>query len=48
MEEKGFIRSRVQRESNHPGLPRPRYTVTALGERALQAAEFLGAAIARA
>lgn len=48
MEEKGFIRSRVKRESNHPGLPRPRYTITAMGERALQAAELLGVAIARA
>jgi DNA-binding PadR family transcriptional regulator len=48
MEEKGFVRSRVKRESDHPGLPRPRYTITALGERALQAAEFLGVATARA
>jgi DNA-binding PadR family transcriptional regulator len=48
MEEKGFVRSRVKREADHPGLPRPRYTITALGERALQAAEFLGVATARA
>jgi DNA-binding PadR family transcriptional regulator len=48
MEEKGFIRSRVKREADHPGLPRPRYTITALGERALQAAELLGLAAARA
>jgi DNA-binding PadR family transcriptional regulator len=38
MEEKGYIKSRTPVEDSHPGLPRPRYKITALGERALQAA----------
>jgi len=44
MEEKGFVKSRVDRSDagNHPGLPRPLYRVTALGARVLSAAEFLG------
>lgn len=42
MEEKGFVRSRVRRDEEHAGLPRPRYTVAALGERALAAAEIMG------
>jgi DNA-binding PadR family transcriptional regulator len=41
MEEKGFVRSRVRRDEEHAGLPRPRYTVAALGERALEAAEIM-------
>jgi DNA-binding PadR family transcriptional regulator len=48
MEEKGFVRSRVRPGEDHTGLPRPRYTVTALGERVLQAAEIMGLASARA
>ena len=43
MEEKGFIKSRVDRKASHPGLPRPRYRIEALGQRALQAAEIMGA-----
>jgi DNA-binding PadR family transcriptional regulator len=39
MEAKGFIRSRTPPNDDHPGLPRPRYKITALGERALRAAE---------
>lgn len=42
MEEKGFVRSRVRRDEEHAGLPRPRYRVAALGERALAAAELMG------
>jgi DNA-binding PadR family transcriptional regulator len=47
MEEKGLVRSRVQR-GDHAGLPRPRYTVAALGERVLQAAAVMAGAAARA
>jgi DNA-binding PadR family transcriptional regulator len=39
MEAKGFIRSRTPPAEDHPGLPRPRYKLTALGERALRAAD---------
>lgn len=39
MEEKGYIKSRTPSEDNHPGLPRPRYKITALGEQALNAAD---------
>ncbi len=46
LQEKRFVRSRVKRDSTHPGLPRPRYTVTALGERALAAAEIMGVQVA--
>ena len=42
MEEKAFVRSHVRRDEEHAGLPRPRYTVAALGERALAAAEVMG------
>lgn len=50
LEEKGFVRSRTPASENHPGLPRPRYKLTALGERVLRAAEaaseMMGATIA--
>jgi PadR family transcriptional regulator PadR len=39
MVEKGFISFRTPAQDSHPGLPRPRYKLTALGERALRAAE---------
>jgi DNA-binding PadR family transcriptional regulator len=39
METKGFVKSRTPSKDDHPGLPRPRYRITALGERAFQAAE---------
>lgn len=39
MEEKGYIKSRTPSKDSHPGLPRPRYKITALGEQALRAAE---------
>jgi DNA-binding PadR family transcriptional regulator len=39
MEEKGLVKSRTPQSDGHPGLPRPRYRITALGQRALQAAE---------
>jgi len=43
MEEKGYIKSRTDKHASHPGLPRPRYRIEALGQRALQAAELMGA-----
>lgn len=48
LEEKGYVRSRVNRDADHPGLPRPRYTLTAVGQRALEAAEIIGLRVARA
>ena len=44
MEEKGFVRSRIDKDGprKHPGLPRPRYRITALGARALSAAQLMG------
>ena len=41
LEEKGFVQSRVDKGTTHSGLPRPRYTLTALGERALAAADMM-------
>jgi DNA-binding PadR family transcriptional regulator len=48
MEEKGFVKSRVRASADHPGIPRPIYKITALGERQLAAAELAGWAAARA
>jgi DNA-binding PadR family transcriptional regulator len=48
MEDKGLVKSRTQRDAQHPGLPRPRYTVSGLGERVLAAAEVMGLNTARA
>lgn len=42
MEEKGFIRSRVDKTAAHAGLPRPKYTLTAAGQRVLEAAHLMG------
>ena len=39
MEDKGLVKSRTPQSDGHPGLPRPRYRITALGQRALQAAD---------
>jgi DNA-binding PadR family transcriptional regulator len=39
LEEKGFVKRRTPAAEDHPGLPRPRYKLTALGERVLRAAE---------
>ena len=39
MEEKEYLKSRTPSEDSHPGLPRPRYKITALGDQALTAAE---------
>lgn len=46
MEDKGFVSSRVEeeREPGQRGLPRRRYRVTGLGERALRAWERASAA----
>lgn len=44
LEEKGYIKSRTPPEDSHPGLPRPRYKITALGERAVAAAQAAQAA----
>jgi DNA-binding PadR family transcriptional regulator len=48
MEEKGFVRSHRTRDERHPGLPRPRYSLTGLGHRALEAAYLMGLQVARA
>jgi DNA-binding PadR family transcriptional regulator len=37
MEQKGFVRAHTSQQADYPGLPRPHYTVTALGKRALKA-----------
>jgi DNA-binding PadR family transcriptional regulator len=42
MQVKGLVRSRAQRNANHPGLPRPRYKLTGLGEEVLAFAEKSG------
>lgn len=47
MQEKNLVRSRTK-AGDHPGLPRPRYTVSGLGERVLAAAEVMGLAAAGA
>ena len=39
LEEKGFVRVK-KTTSNHPGLPRPMYVITAEGARAVQAREL--------
>jgi DNA-binding PadR family transcriptional regulator len=39
METKGFVRSHTPLQHEHPGLPRPHYTITALGARALRAVD---------
>lgn len=42
MVEKGFVKSEVKQSAKaQPGLPRPIYEITALGQRALQAAVFM-------
>jgi PadR family transcriptional regulator, regulatory protein PadR len=41
MEEKGFVKSKTTAKPNHSGLPRPIYSITALGQRALDAAEVM-------
>lgn len=50
LEDKGFVRSRTPAADHHSGLPRPRYKLTALGERVVDAAEaaseVLGATLA--
>jgi DNA-binding PadR family transcriptional regulator len=44
MEDKGLLKSHTPPRDDHPGLPRPRYRVTALGQRALHGADaFEGA-----
>ena len=43
MKDKGFVRSSADPISNHPGLPRPHYRITALGKRALRAADLVSA-----
>jgi len=39
MEKKGFVESRTPKRADHPGLPRPRYRITGLGLKTLQAVE---------
>jgi DNA-binding PadR family transcriptional regulator len=46
MEDKGFVRAhRDKNAEGHPGLPRPRYRVTAQGARALEALRLATAAL---
>jgi DNA-binding PadR family transcriptional regulator len=40
MEEKGLIKSSTPKKADHPGLPRARYKLDAVGERALRAADL--------
>jgi DNA-binding PadR family transcriptional regulator len=42
LEEKGYVRSKVKTDADHPGIPRPMYRLTALGERVLSGAELAG------
>jgi DNA-binding PadR family transcriptional regulator len=48
LEEKGYVKSIVHGKSDHPGLPRPRYSLTAQGQRVLEAAQIMGLSEARA
>lgn len=48
LEEKGFVRASRVRKERHPGLPRPTYSLTGLGERALEAADLMGLQVVRA
>jgi PadR family transcriptional regulator PadR len=48
LEEKGFVESRTKANSEHAGLPRPIYRITAAGERALEAADVMGFGAVRA
>lgn len=44
---KGFVKASVPRQTGgHPGMPRPVYRITPLGQRALEAAEIMGFATA--
>ncbi|MGA2562124.1 MAG: PadR family transcriptional regulator [Steroidobacteraceae bacterium] len=51
MEAKGFVESRTPTGDDNPGAPRPRYKITALGERMLRAADaaqvVIGTGLAR-
>lgn len=44
MEDKGYVRQMIDKQAKHPGLPRPLYTLTALGQRTLTATEATFAA----
>lgn len=48
LEDKGFVESRVVRDTERAGLKRPRYKLTGLGERALAAADLMGLSAAKA
>lgn len=37
LEDRGLVRSRVVKKAFHPGIPRPRYRLTAGGKRMLDA-----------
>jgi len=47
LEDKGFVKWKLKADYTHPGLPRPIYSITAHGERALAAAEMMGIQFAR-
>jgi DNA-binding PadR family transcriptional regulator len=48
LEEKGYVKSAVNRKPDHPGLPRPRYSLTGQGRRVLEAAQIMGLNVVRA
>ncbi|MFI4869433.1 MAG: PadR family transcriptional regulator [Steroidobacterales bacterium] len=47
MEDKGFIKSRLPKKSDHAGLPRPHYSIAAPGQRCLEAAQVMNMPMAR-
>ncbi len=48
LESKGFVTSRTVHNAKHAGLPRPVYTLTALGQRMLDAADLMHLPLVRA
>ena len=42
MEQKGYVKSKAKADADHPGIPRPIYRITGLGERNLAGAEIAG------
>jgi len=45
VEDKGFLKSEAEEHSDHPGLPRKRYSITGLGQAVLRAHEAYHAAL---
>jgi PadR family transcriptional regulator, regulatory protein PadR len=48
LEDKGWVSSRVEKQSDQSGMPRPRYRITGLGQRALAARDAAEATLAGA